>query len=700
MWKELILSGRLVMSSNFRTSNKASFSRRNVLLASTTVATASALSSTAPIESALAQVTPSPRRASDIEGQATIGGAPLAGSTVTLWAANANAPRQLAQARTGVDGHFALSAGGDGAVLYVVAKGGQVSGGRSSGEDSAIALLAVLGGNPPAKIVINELTTVASTFVAARFIKGEAISGDPLGLRIAAGNVPNLVDLTTGSWGKVVLDPINITQNTTLANLNTLGSLITAFISVTNDDWRGRFLKAANTEQGTTLNSTLEAMTNIARRPWVNAGMLYALFDEAYPQQSDGGRRKAPFLPYLAYAPPDFALMLCFAGGGVCAAGKFMFDADGNLWSGVNWMPGSQSGVTHGIGGGTIKFSPNGTALSPAVTGFTGMGVDGVGWGTGVTLDKVWVTSFNGKIGLFDFDGRSIGNESDFPMAGKVGGLQGVGVAANGDVWIADATKNQMLYFPGGRVKDGRLVQVKGLKSPFGVAIDAQNRVWVSNAQSDTVVRFPADDPSKAQSFRAGIAVRGIALDSKSNLWVASNLSLDAPPPKIPDGVSIMRQFQLAGEHMIKALAGRTTGAVNMIRPDGTQPAPMGFTGNGINVPWGVSIDGNDDVWLANFWGRGVVLMAGDESKDHSQGRKTGDVVHVFTGGTIQMPTDVVIDPAGNVWATNNWNNPEAAVYDKVNHAISTWGGGSGFTVIYGVAAPVKAPLMGPVRTI
>jgi hypothetical protein len=185
-----------------------------------------------------------------------------------------------------------------------------------------------------------------------------------------------------------------------------------------------------------------------------------------------------------------------------------------------------QSGVTHNIGGGTGKFSPNGTPLSPPVTGFTGMGVDGVGWGTGITPDKVWVTSFNGKIGLFDFEGRPTGSESDFPMA-KVGGLQGVGVAANGDVWIADATKDQMLYFPGGRVKDERLVQVEGLKSPFGVAIDAQNRVWVSNAQSDTVVRFPADDPSKAQSFRTGIAVRGIALDSKGNLWVASNLSLD-----------------------------------------------------------------------------------------------------------------------------------------------------------------------------
>src|SRR5215471_16410429 len=82
-------------------------------------------------------------------------------------------------------------------------------------------------------------------------------------------------------------------------------------------------------------------------------------------------RRKAPFLPYLAYAPPDFALMLSFAGGGIYAPGKFLFDANGNLWSGVNWMPGSEAGVAHNIGGGTIKFSPNGTALSPAVTGFT-----------------------------------------------------------------------------------------------------------------------------------------------------------------------------------------------------------------------------------------------------------------------------------------------------------------------------------------
>ena len=83
-----------------------------------------------------------------------------------------------------------------------------------------------------------------------------------------------------------------------------------------------------------------------------------------------------------------------------------------------------------------------------------------------------------------------------------------------------------------------------------------------------------------------------------------------------------------------------------MIRPDGTQPAPMGFAGGkAVNVPWGVSIDGNDDVWIGNFWGRGVVLMAGDDTKGHAEGTKTGDAIHVFQSGSIQMVTDVVDRP-------------------------------------------------------
>ena len=97
-----------------------------------------------------------------------------------------------------------------------------------------------------------------------------------------------------------------------------------------------------------------------------------------------------------------------------------MFDAEGNLWSGMNWMPGSQSGVNKSIGGGVIKFTPNGIALSPPITGFTGMGIDGVGWGTAVTKDRVWITSFNGKILVMDFNGNPVAKRKRFPVQGKI----------------------------------------------------------------------------------------------------------------------------------------------------------------------------------------------------------------------------------------------------------------------------------------
>lgn len=606
----------------------------------------------------------------------------------------------MAEVSTDPSGSFEIRysledrAGAEGDIVYLTTKGGS---------SAALSLMSVLGTEPPEKVVVNELTTVASVFTSARFIEGTAISGNKLGVRIAAGNAPNLVDPVTGTWGEVLLDPLNSTQTTTLARLNTLGSLITAFGTVADDAWRANFLKAATSTGGATPKNTLEAMAGIARAPWAASKELYALFDEGYPQPKDGSRRSAPFVPYLAYVPDDFALSLRFAGGGVYSAGRLMFDANGNLWSGQNWMAGSQSGVINGIGGGVVKLTPDGTPLSPPITGFTGMGIDGVGWGTAVTRDKVWATSFNGKILVLGFDGKPAAKESDFPFKEKLGGLMGVGVAADGDVWIADGVQNKLIFFPGGRIKDGKIVEVAGLKSPFDIVIDNQNRVWVSNAQSDTVVRFPADDPSKAESFRAGIGVRALALDSKGNVWVTSNMDLKTPPPTIPDGVSIMEQFKIAADYMVKYMKGpppRTTGAVNMIRPDGTQPAPMGFTGPALGVPWGINIDGNDDVWIGNMFGRSVALMAGDDTKSHAAGTQVGDIVHVFQSGNIQMITDVLIDPAGNVWAANNWNVVEAATADKNPfRPTSTWGGGSGITVIYGVAAPVQPPTrMGPVQ--
>src|SRR5215831_18236486 len=96
--------------------------------------------------------------ADTINGRVLGAGAPIAGSTVTLWAASAGAPQQLAQARTGDDDRFALNVAdaiASDAILYLVAKGGQPAANKASGDNPAIALLTVVGSKPPANVVIN-----------------------------------------------------------------------------------------------------------------------------------------------------------------------------------------------------------------------------------------------------------------------------------------------------------------------------------------------------------------------------------------------------------------------------------------------------------------------------------------------------------------------------------------------------------------
>ena len=141
---------------------------------------------------------------STLNGRGFSGSAAIADATVTLWGASGSAPAQLGQTRTDANGRFSLpavNAGGPGGVVYLVAKGGQVRGGKGTGENSAIALMTALGSAHPSKVTINEMTTVASVWTHAQSLDGAAITGRPLGLRIAAGNVASFVKLETGGWG-------------------------------------------------------------------------------------------------------------------------------------------------------------------------------------------------------------------------------------------------------------------------------------------------------------------------------------------------------------------------------------------------------------------------------------------------------------------------------------------------------------------
>ena len=80
--------------------------------------------------------------AANINGQVLGAGAPIANSTVTLSAASAGAPKQLARPnrhRRPLRAQCARAAGKD-ASLYLVAKGGRSAADKSGGDNPAIAL--------------------------------------------------------------------------------------------------------------------------------------------------------------------------------------------------------------------------------------------------------------------------------------------------------------------------------------------------------------------------------------------------------------------------------------------------------------------------------------------------------------------------------------------------------------------------------
>jgi len=127
-----------------------------------------------------------------------------------VWAEGADAPQQLAQAKTIEAGRFEIRVNEmqSDAVLYLVASGGEPK--AHGGEDNpAIVLMTVVGNKPPRHVVINEMTTLASVVTHTQFIDGTVVKGSALALRIAAGNVPNFVDLETGGYGATIQDALN-----------------------------------------------------------------------------------------------------------------------------------------------------------------------------------------------------------------------------------------------------------------------------------------------------------------------------------------------------------------------------------------------------------------------------------------------------------------------------------------------------------
>jgi hypothetical protein len=660
--------------------------------------------------------------ADTIKGQVLGGGAPIAQSTVTLWEASTDAPKKLTETKTSDDGRFEVRSTGVRAdsSLYLLASGGVPKANPGSGNNPAILLLTVVGSKPPDHVVINEMTTVASVTTHAQFIVGAGIKGPPLALRIAAGNVPNFVELETGGYGTAIQDALNSAQTPTMANFATLSSILAGCVTRVKADACTLLFAAATPPNGGPPPDTLATAESIAYNPWHQPDKVFALLNDFYPVPKGKTMRPTPFMPYLTYSPSAWIFPLKFTGGGYSGGGKMMFDSEGNAWVGDNFIVGAQN--QDALWDGNLsKFAPDGKPLSPITTGFTGGGVEGIGFGLAIdSHDNVWGTTYGTKtIVKFDKTGKPLSPPDGYNFGGQLGQMQGIIVTPSGDVWTVDIEKGQVIYMPqGDPAKAQFFCQNKTgdplknpckLLAPFHLVIDQQDRIWISNALSDNVTRFPASDPSKLEFFKAGFSGSGMAVDSLGNVWI-DNRSGSSERGRLKL-LEAMAASKISENAFAKVLVESWTsqkpgyesgGSITVLRPDGSQASFSPVYGKGIASPWAISVDGNDNIWVSNLAtsSYGIVQLCGFRTEHCPPGVHTGDAISPpggYVGGGLQMQVDVQVGPAGDVWVTNNWQYYPAAL-GKVDEALSTLGAGQGLVVFYGMAKPVKVPLIGPPR--
>lgn len=664
------------------------------------------------------------------EGRVIVGGAPIAGAEVTAWQAGAGAPQMLVSTTTDDQGAFVLNVaeGRDqSSVIYLIARGGAAGSAETAGPNPATTLMALLGNELPAKVTINELTTVASAYTAAQLLDGSALQANATGLRIASRNVPNFVNLETGGLGPVISDTLNAPRTTVLAKFNTLGLLLAGCVNALPDAC-DKLFEAATPPNGTAPTDTLQAIQNIARQPWHNARKLFDLLDAFYPVPKGARYRDVAHVPYLFFSPSSWTLSLVYGGGGFFGVGGAVLDKDGNFWTNNNNLLGSQTTIFQQFGGGVGRFDTDGTPLSPVITGYSGGGLDSPGWGIAFSEDdKVWVTNLLGStISVLDRKtGEPLSPDGGYNFDGKLGQMQGVIVAPNGDVWTVDNGNSQIVHLPGGDPSKGRILgrTVDGkpeegtlkVKSPFGIAIDLQDRILITNSGSDTVTRFPANNPANAEEIKVGFSPHAIAIDSQGNAWVGNLIGhpktrekLDLAKQAIESKIAARRGAQSADDiaaHMWidlwEIISKFPGGDISVIQPDGTVLGPFNAEG-AITGPWGIAIDGNDNVWVASSTSHSVTQLCGFRTETCPPGLKTGDPITPSEGyvGGLQIIAPVGVDPAGNVWVGNGWDNTDTGFSEVPKEAESTRFSGSTIVVFFGAAKPVKTPVVGgQVRT-
>jgi len=209
-----------------------------------------------------------------------------------------------------------------------------------------------------------------------------------------------------------------------------------------------------------------------------------------------------------------------------------------------------------------------------------------------------------------------------------------------------------------------------GLSTPFGVAVDADGDLYVSNASSGTVSKVTA--AGKVSTFASGFSFPGaLAFDAAGNLYVADGGDGTVKKVTLAGAVSAVASgfieplglaFDAAGNLYV---TDGEQGTVSEVTPAGT----VSTFASGLDGPEGLAFDSAGNLYVADNAGNTV-------SKVTPAGQ-----VSTFASG-FNVPNAVAVDSAGNLYVTNQGDDTVSVV--TLAGVVSTFA--SGFNRPVGIA--------------
>ena len=188
---------------------------------------------------------------------------------------------------------------------------------------------------------------------------------------------------------------------------------------------------------------------------------------------------------------------------------------------------------------------------------------------------------------------------------------RGVAIEESGDVWVAnynDGSSGTVVKFSGDNLNCTILATAAVGGHPYGLAVDSNNNIVVSNQGGNRLDRFNAASPSTINSYGA-VGVYGITVDLYDNIW-AGNWTGGAGFYKVPltavngsNAIAYSIANPITGVTLDTAgnIWGSGNGVQNVVKINSASGTFIFANSIAGYTPHGIVGDSHDQVWVVTY---------------------------------------------------------------------------------------------------